>query len=364
MTWSALYRATALGCTGEKQGMCEKYNKSELSEPLEDVLTTFYNKNKAQISVLAKLNNNYSNIETEEDYIEWITGKPASQSRPIPPAPQIGTDTLLFRHAPSLANEIQEQGMFGKLVKKNFVLDPRLFLPPGSQQLIYIPKFAIDNIDNIVKMIDPSAVDIAVSQLKRTWMTALLILSRCKLDKTININLHMYHDLNEVGKTPDNQPTTGTSAVKTQRDKVKQFGEQMGVFNTINYVAGVDKNWRDPSKNYLFAVSHGKRIRELLGPVGSKDLEKFKKIIGNLSICAFSETEFRLVTPGIPKIEITKVLCKGKEDSDDCKAAKEARKMTGDGLKRRIEILTGSPSVLDKDKYKNNFFSCNTCANS
>jgi len=319
----------------ESPNFCTNY---KLSLRLIDVLHKFYTRKSAEILQLCGEESITSTKTGFDKYQNWIEGGTNENIK----------NTLIFRHAPSLANEMQASGLLGRVQKSMFVKDPRLFLPPGSQDLIFIPEFAIKNIKTKITE-EKKVINVAVSQLKRTWMTALLILSKCEVDSDATITLSIYKSLNEIGRGTDNSPTTDQNEIENQKNKATFFAEQIGLRTTdIKWVVDLsgEINLGSYSK-HTFVVSHGEKMRrELLGWDQSKS-KKYGKIVGNLAVCSIDGETVKLLSPGIPKMEIKKILCK-KPKSDECKTAKDAKRITGDSFGKKV----------DKEQYKKNFFTC------
>ena len=243
----------------------------------------------------------------------------------------------VIRHARSVANEFERRWQYGD--QKN-TLDPVLFLPPGSQDYVYLPSEVVHNlkrrawslttahdptlssevnvlrrtwqwaedawasahytIDQKINFLSPKRY-VIVSQLVRTWMTAALIIGRLELEGA-EVTLLVYESLNETGSGPDNTPRgildNKPLFAAFVRDHLKEG------YNIKDIEVKDGKDHKTPQDHeILFAVSHGAKMRE--NTTG-------KLTIGNLAVCAAKTlqreggalelpTDMVWVHPGIPK---------------------------------------------------------------
>lgn len=330
---------------------CEIYSQNKISTKLEGILSSFHSNNESKINELAK------KPLLEKGYIDWVVEgdiKCVVKGDIKCMSSQDG-GVLIFRHAPSLANEIQQHLILGTFYK-NFYQNPRLFLPPGAQEFIVIPQFAIKEINDTIGQ-DKGDIVVAVSKLKRTWMTAVLILSKCEVGLR-KINLVAYNSLNEITMPfeLDNLPSHDIRAsIRKTELLAGHYGLTGGlIIRDATEVEEKQKKWQDKNERVAFVVSHGKKIRHEFLKLPEETDKRCGKIVGNLAVCYFdfAKKTSKLLSPGIPKHDITKALCDGNTSGDNCKRAHAAQRRTGDRGKDR------TPTKTEEASYVENFFTC------
>ncbi len=218
---------------------------------------------------------------------------------------------FFIRHGVSNANIQQEMSSLSSMAGRKATLhrtitrDPGLHLPTTMLNSIYIHE-KIRN--HIMKLNRHKPVSIAVSELKRTWMTAVVVAYVCRFSE---IKLYPYKALNETGMGMDNTKDTHIECAKS---KTHAFASRFGVkvhFEDTNINFRGTEWTRDLmndmiQKNISVAVSHGQILRHQEGSLKDLDTE-FKgimsKLMGNYAVVGYNQSthKFDLLDRGIPK---------------------------------------------------------------
>jgi len=312
---------------------CSKWNNT-ISTNFNIILKAFYDKNHLNIHTIFRTLYT-TKIDKFEDYKKWITeGQRAPESDEI----------LVFRHAPSLENE--------RSSIKNLVLhDSRLFVPPGAQEFLFLPIFAIVSINariqkasqkfkqdtsdltplvafmkkkghNTLKVSPVDKITIGVSQSKITWMSAILILAKCTTSSDTVVELHTCPNFNKSGK--ESESTVNLKDRRVRELKTIRFAAQLNVTNRIIFKhKGIDIE-----SNHIFVVGDHQFKYSPTMTSGALPFDE-RKVIGNLAIYSFNRGNYRLISPGIPKMNMTDNICNLKNDKF-CQGAKQARRLTRD----------------------------------
>jgi len=194
-----------------------------------------------------------------------------------------------FRHAYSVANMHKDKSSFSisglkhKLLNQNKEKDAKLSLF-GILSTLRLSSLKKINIDN--------DVNILVSPLIRTWMTALcLFLPKLIHNETIKLTLQVGKHLKEEGSTPDNQPESKTIQLRN----IKYF--LYFLTETLPYVLGSSNNFPNfKNKNYEISIkfsdqcvneikfntrNNNSNLKKLINMNVPKNYESVHKNLGN-----------------------------------------------------------------------------------
>lgn len=218
---------------------------------------------------------------------------------------------IVIRHGVSVANLQQEMG---HNISRFTTKDPSLYVDRNILKFAYLPQKIVDFVKK--KAQGKKHIHVAVSELKRTWMTAIVVAKRCEGE---SVTLHVYKALNEKDAyipTRDNQAELWQCAVA----KTTRFAEMLGMNVHWGEQNTQDLRWDTIVKDHNVLVSSGGIMRQYVPKLdrtlgktrGSilkmrKPKSVLKKLMGNYAVIGYipserSEEAFKMLAPGIPKM--------------------------------------------------------------